>query len=173
MRTALMVLTLLAFNLVKAQEFDERLTSFEIDKEIALAGGNARAMAKESLKRQKAWGKERRQEGKLPKELKMFKIAQVIVSNAEKDGYQVTQFNSIFYHRSLGIAGGYYKEMNQIPVKKLEASEDKTDIGSAELALKRIEEAKKMLDLKIISQKEYDSIFNINSKLIREKRINE
>lgn len=152
-------------------ELNERLSDFEIDKKVAAQGGSVIAMAKKSLANQRANSRLNRKLKKTPKELRKYAIYEVQVTKIESAGIEYFRFTSTWADRLIGIMGGYVIEQNDIPIGSTKPELAGNEEATMKLALNKIEEAKRMLDLEIITQKEYDSIFNANKELIRKGSI--
>ena len=129
----------------------DRFLSREIDSILAYEGGLLTTMANKSLKQQKAWRKANK--NKFSKDLNKYKPFTTSVARVEENGKTVFVFtHSLCWMRALGCE--YATETNRITI-------DNGDIQfniSKDEAISKLEEAKKLLDLEVISQKEYDSL---------------
>ena len=129
----------------------DRFLSREIDSILAHEGGLLTTMANKSLKQQKQW--RRANKSKFSKDLNKYKPLTVTVARAEENGKEVIKFyHTLCWMRAFGCE--YAEEINSIIIDN---GETNFNISRDE-AISKLEEAKKLLDLEVISRKEYDSL---------------
>ena len=129
----------------------DRFLSREIDSVLAHEGGLLTTMANKSLKQQKEWRKANK--GKFSKDVNKYKPFNTSVTREEENGKTVYVFaHSLCWMRAFGCE--YATETNRITI---DVGDTKFNITKDE-AISKLEEAKKLLDLEVLSQKEYDSL---------------
>ena len=129
----------------------DRFLSREIDSVLAHEGGLLTTMANKSLKQQKKWRKANK--SKFSKDVNKYKPFTTSVTRVEENGKTVYVFtHSLCWMRAFGCE--YATETNRITI---DGGDVQFNITKDE-AIGKLEEAKKLLDLEVISQKEYDSL---------------
>jgi hypothetical protein len=130
------------------------LSSRAIDSIIQLENLSANLMANRSLKEQRARNKAIRKT--LPKELRPFRLISVVVKKGVVDpNARDGKGQNIFTH-------SWYALLKDDDIYEnnafLTTGQEINFSNPRELAIKKLEEQKKLLDLEVITREEYDSI---------------
>ena len=130
------------------------LSSRAIDSIIQLEDLSASIMANRSLKEQRARNKAIRKT--LPKELRPFRLISVVVNKGVVDpNARDGKAQNVFTHNWYALLKDEeIYENNAFLTNQQEINYS----NPRELAIKKLEEQKKLLDLEVITQEEYDSI---------------
>ena len=137
----------------------DRFLSREIDSVLAHEGGLLTTMANKSLKQQKKWRKANK--SKFSKDVNKYKPFTTSVTRVEENGKTVYVFtHSLCWMRAFGCE--YATEKNSITI---DGGDIQFNVTKDE-AISKLEEAKKLLDLEVLSQKEYDSLKNYYTPII-------
>ena len=157
MKWFLLLSLLVSFNSF-SQEYEpytgDLLSSRAIDSVIMLEETNSHNMANRSLKEQRARNKAIRKT--LPKEFRPFRLIRVVVLKnlvdpTARDGKAQIVFSHEWY--------ALLKDDDIYESNAFLSTEEVINYSNPrELAIKKLEESKKLLDLEVITREEYDSI---------------
>lgn len=128
-----------------------RLSNRSADSIAAYQGGNDQKIVQTSFDLNRKHNNQERANKNIPKELKGYRLISSVVSSNFSNGKKEYTFTHTY---NWFMKGQYYKELNKIVI---DTGEDSFKITRAE-AIAKLKEAKELLDLDVISQKEYDEL---------------
>jgi len=152
LKSSILVFSLLVSSLSFGQKVEMyRLSSREADSIAAHNGGNIQLMADTSFELNRVFNKSERDNKRLPKEVKGFRLMTTTVATEYENGKQVFVFTHTY---NWFMKTQFLTQVNKIVV---DSTENPFSISRDE-AISKLKESKELLDLEIISQKEYDEI---------------